>query len=66
MILNVAFSILVPDDRVIVVRQLEQFRDVFSSCFDTVESFLAEHGRQMPLDSGNSSSGNMIAEDPEG
>lgn len=64
MVLNVAFNILPPDDRVIVVR-FEELRNIFSPCVNGLKPFLAEDIGEVSLNSNDGSSSEMVAEDPE-
>jgi len=60
-ILNVTFNIRVPNDWVII--RLEESCDIFSPRFDGLESVLAKDTRQVSLNSGDSSSSEVITED---
>ena len=61
---DVSLDIFPPDDWVILL-QPEESHNIFSPCFKGIEPFLVEDVWQMTLDSGDSISGNMVAEDTE-
>ena len=61
---NVTRNILPPDDWVIIICP-EESCNVCSPCFKRLESFLAKDTQQVPLDSGDSISGNVVTKNTE-
>ena len=64
MVLNVAFDILTPDDRVIVIR-FEELRNVFGPRLDGLKPILAEDTGQVSLDSNDSGGGKVVTKNPK-
>lgn len=64
MVLNVAFNVLAPDDRVVVFF-VEESVDVCGPRFNSLKLFLAVDGLQVFLDSPKSFRSNVVAEDTE-
>ena len=64
MVLNVAFDVLSPNDRVIIIR-FKEFRNKFGPRFYGVKPFLAKNTGQVPLDGNNGSGGEVVTENTE-
>ena len=65
MVLNVAHSIFLPDDWVLVVRFRKELHDVVSPCCDRMEPFLAVDDWQVPFDRIDGSGGEVVPKDAE-
>ena len=63
-ILNIALSVLPPDDQVIN-RQFEELHYISDSSFKSIEPLLLEHIIQVLLDSGDGSGSEMVMKNPE-
>jgi hypothetical protein len=64
MVLDIAFNILTPDDRVVVIWSKE-LGNVFCPHINGLKPFLSEDVGQVSMNCNDSGSGDVVTEDPK-